>query len=91
MTTEDKVKQIIADLLMVDLEAVTPGANLRDDLGVDSLDMVELTMLVEEEFDLELTMLVEEEFDLEIPDEDVRNIKTVKDFVKYVKSKVKNS
>jgi acyl carrier protein len=62
---------------MVDETEVTLGASLRDDLGADSLDCVELVMLVEEEFDIE------------IADEDAENWKTVQDVVSYVESRVK--
>lgn len=74
---EGKVKGIIARQLCVDEDEVTPGANLVDDLGADSLDMIELCMQVEEDFDLEL------------PDEDFENVKTVKDILDYVTAKVK--
>ena len=78
MTTEEKVKQIIADQLMVDVEEVTPGASFQEDLGADSLDVVELVMQFEEEFDLE------------IRDEDAEKCKTVKDVLDYLATKVKS-
>lgn len=68
----DKVKDIIVDQLDVDAEKVTSGANIQDDLGADSLDVVDLVMSLEEEFDVE------------IPDEAVDSIKTVGDIVKYI-------
>ena len=68
----DKVKELIVDQLDVDEDKVTPGANIQDDLGADSLDVVDLVMSLEEEFDIE------------IPDEAVENIKTVGDIVKYI-------
>ncbi|MCI5904841.1 MAG: acyl carrier protein [Oscillospiraceae bacterium] len=68
----DKVKELIVDQLDVDEDKVTPGANIQDDLGADSLDVVDLVMSLEEEFDIE------------IPDEAVENIKTVGDVVKYI-------
>ena len=68
----DKVKEIIVDQLDVDADKVTNGANIQDDLGADSLDVVDLVMSLEEEFDIE------------IPDEAVENIKTVGDIVKYI-------
>jgi acyl carrier protein len=77
MTTEDKVKRIIATQFIVDDDEVTPGANLKDDLGADSLDVIELVMQVEEEFDIE------------IPDEDAENVRTVKDILDYVTARVK--
>jgi acyl carrier protein len=77
MTTEDKVKEIIARQLCIDEDEVTPGADLRDDLGADSLDVIELVMQVEESFDFE------------IPDEDAENVRTVKDILDYVTARVK--
>ncbi|MBY0371083.1 acyl carrier protein [bacterium] len=76
MTVEEKVKNIIVEQLGVDNETVTPEASFIDDLGADSLDIVELVMTMEEEFDLE------------IPDEDAEKIKTVNDVVNYIKAKV---
>ena len=68
----DKVKELIIDQLDVDEDSVTAGASIQDDLGADSLDVVDLVMSLEEEFDIE------------IPDEAVENIKTVGDIVKYI-------
>ncbi|HHU93037.1 MAG TPA: acyl carrier protein [Halanaerobiaceae bacterium] len=68
----DKVVEIIVEELGVDPEEVTPEASFIDDLGADSLDVVELVMAFEEEFDLE------------IPDEDAENIKTVQNAVDYI-------
>lgn len=68
----DKVKSIIVDQLDVDEDKVTLNANIQDDLGADSLDIVDLVMSFEDEFDLE------------IPDDEVENIKTVGDVVKYI-------
>jgi len=76
MSIEEKVKNIIVEQLGVDVESVTPEASFIDDLGADSLDIVELVMTMEEEFDLE------------IPDEDAEKIKTVSDVSNYIKSKV---
>jgi acyl carrier protein len=76
MSVEEKVKNIIVEQLGVDMESVTAEASFIDDLGADSLDIVELVMTMEEEFDLE------------IPDEDAEKIKTVNDVVNYIKSKV---
>jgi len=73
--TFEKVKTIIVDQLDVDEEKVTLSANIQDDLGADSLDIVDLVMSFEDEFDLE------------IPDDQVENIKTVDDVVKYIESK----
>jgi acyl carrier protein len=77
VTTEEKVKRIIADQLMVNEEDVTPKAHLADDLGADSLDLIELVMAVEEEFYIEIS------------DEDAENVRTVKDILDYVAAKVK--
>ena len=66
----DKVKELIAEQL--DVDAVPVTSNIQDDLGADSLDVVDLVMSLEEEFDME------------IPDEAVANIKTVGDIVKYI-------
>lgn len=72
MAIFDKVKGIIVEQLGVEEEEVVMGASFIDDLGADSLDIVELVMALEEEFDLE------------IPDEDAEKIKTVADAVKYI-------
>lgn len=71
----DKVKGIIVEQLGVDEEEVAEGASFVDDLGADSLDIVELIMALEEEFNLE------------IPDEDAERISTVRDAVEYIKEK----
>ncbi len=71
----DKIKSIIVEQLDADEAEVTMEANIQDDLGADSLDVVDLVMSIEENFDIE------------IPDEDVENIKTVGDIVKYIESK----
>lgn len=76
MSVEEKVKNIIVEQLGVDMESVTPEATFIDDLGADSLDIVELVMTMEEEFDLE------------IPDEDAEKIRSVSDVVSYIKTKV---
>ncbi|MCI5751282.1 MAG: acyl carrier protein [Oscillospiraceae bacterium] len=68
----DKVKELIVEQLDVDGEKVVSDAVITDDLGADSLDVVDLVMSLEEEFDIE------------IPDEAVENIKTVGDIVKYI-------
>lgn len=70
----DRIKQIIADQLGVDEDEVVPEASFIDDLGADSLDIVELIMAFEEEFDIE------------IPDEDAEKIKTVQDTLDYIKN-----
>jgi acyl carrier protein len=74
MSVEDKVRKIIAEKLGVDMEEVVPEASFVDDLGADSLDLVELIMSMEEEFDTD------------IPDEDAEKIQTVQDAYNYVKA-----
>ncbi|HTV54735.1 MAG TPA: acyl carrier protein [Terriglobia bacterium] len=76
---EEKVKQLIVEQLGVDEAEVTPAAHFIDDLGADSLDIVELVMTFEESFEIE------------IPDEDAEKIQTVKDAVDYIQSHVKSS
>lgn len=69
----EKVKEITVDQLGADEDAVTLDASFIDDLEADSLDIVELMMALEEEFDIE------------IPDEDAEKISTVNDAVEYIK------
>jgi acyl carrier protein len=69
---EAKVKSIIADQLGVSEEEIKPTSSFIEDLGADSLDIVELVMSMEEEFEVE------------IPDEEAENIKTVADAVNYI-------
>jgi len=69
---EDKVKEIIAKELEVDVKQLAPEAKFIEDLGADSLDIVELVMALEEEFGLD------------IPDEDADKLKTVGDAMKYL-------
>jgi acyl carrier protein len=70
---EQKVAEIIAEQLGVEVSEVTPEASFVDDLGADSLDTVELVMALEEEFGIE------------IPDEDAEKISSVKDAISYIK------
>lgn len=77
MTTFDRVKKVVVDQLDVNPEEVTQEASFVDDLGADSLDVVELVMGLEEEFDLE------------IPDEDAEKITTVGAAVSYIDEKSK--
>ena len=70
----DKVKEIVVEQLGVDEDAVTMSASFVDDLGADSLDIVELIMAFEEAFDIE------------IQDADAEKISTVGDAVEYIKS-----
>lgn len=70
----EKVKSIVADKLSVDEENITMESAFVEDLGADSLDIVELIMSLEDEFELE------------IPDEEAEGIITVGDVVEYIKS-----
>ena len=74
MSVEDKVKKIIAEKLSVDLDEVVLEAAFVDDLGADSLDLVELIMSMEEEFDIDIS------------DEDAEQLVTVKDAIEYTRS-----
>lgn len=68
----EKVRGIICDQLELEEDAVTLESNLLEDLGADSLDLVDLVMSLEDEFGLE------------VPDEEFDNIKTVSDVVKFI-------
>ena len=68
----EKLKSLIAEQLSVDEDEVTTEANIQDDLGADSLDVVDLITTIEDEFDIS------------IPDEAVEEIKTVGDIVNYI-------
>lgn len=70
----EKLKSIVKDQLGVDEESITMEATFVDDLSADSLDIVELIMSIEEEFDME------------IPDSDAEKIVTVSDVVEYIKN-----
>ena len=72
----DKVKEIVAEELTADEGIVTPQARFVEDLGADSLDVVELVMRFEEEFEIE------------IPDDDAEKIATVGDAVSYIEKKI---
>ncbi|MEE8415306.1 MAG: acyl carrier protein [Desulfobacterales bacterium] len=72
MSLEDKIKKIIAEKLGADLDEIIPKASFVDDLGADSLDLVELIMSMEEEFDIEIS------------DEDAEKLLTVNDALEYV-------
>lgn len=71
-TNQERLIEIIAQQLGVDVDNVTPDASFMEDLGADSLDTVELVMALEEEFDLE------------IPDSDAEKIQTVQDALNYL-------
>ena len=71
----DKVKELISEQLGVKADDITEASNIQDDLGADSLDIVDLVMALEDEFDVE------------IPEDQVENIKTVGDIVKFIEDK----
>lgn len=75
MTIEEKVRKLIAEKLEVDITEVVPKAALVDDLGADSLALVELIMTMEEEFDIE------------VPDDDAERLVTVENAITYIKEK----
>ena len=77
MSVEKRVKEIVAEQLGKDEAEVKSESSFIDDLGADSLDIVELVMAMEDEFGIE------------IPDEDAEKIKTVKDVVDYIKGHAK--
>ena len=76
---EDRVRTIIAEQLDQDGSDIVPEASFIDDLGADSLDLVELVMHMEEEFDVE------------IPDEEAENIRTVQDAINYIQQHLKSA
>ena len=78
-TIEEKVKDIIVEQLGVNPEQVTPQASFIEDLGADSLDIVELVMAFEEEFSVE------------VPDEDAEKLQTVGDVINYIKERAKSA
>ena len=71
----ERMKEIIAEQLNVNVEELKPETNFKEDLGVDSLDL------------FELVMASEEEFDTEIPSEDLEKIATINDIAEYLKAK----
>lgn len=68
----EKVKAILSEQFDVEEDSITPDTNIADDLGADSLDVVDLLMSIEDEFEIE------------IPDEEVENLKTVGELVRYI-------
>jgi acyl carrier protein len=76
MAVEQRVTEIIVEQLGVSRDEVVPEASFIDDLGADSLDIVELVMAMEEEFDVE------------IPDDDAEKIQTIGDAISYLKEKM---
>jgi acyl carrier protein len=77
MSTFERVKKVVVEQLEVDEKEVTPAASFVDDLGADSLDVVELVMGLEEEFDIE------------IPDESAEKITNVQQAIDYIEEKTK--
>jgi len=75
MAVIDELKELVAKKLSVDITQVTPSARFQDDLGADSLDLVELVMELEEHFNIEIS------------DEESQNFKTVADVAAYIDSK----
>ncbi len=70
----EKVKAILAEQFDVEEEKITADTSIINDLGADSLDVVDLLMSIEDEFEVE------------VPDEEIENIKTVEDLVKYIEN-----
>jgi acyl carrier protein len=75
METIDKVKSILSERLDVGTDEIHDGTSIQDDLGADSLDIVDIIMDVEEQFDIT------------VPEEDIPGLKTVEDIVKYIDKK----
>ena len=78
MAVEDKIKDLIVEHLGVSMDEVVPEASFIDDLGADSLDIVELVMAIEEEFGLEIS------------DDDAEKIQTIGDAINYVDERQKD-
>ena len=72
----EKIKVILAEQFDVEEDTIKPETDLQDDLGADSLDVVDLLMSIEDEFEIE------------IPDEEIENIRTVSDLVSYIESNI---
>ena len=79
MAVEDRIKELIVEQLAVAEEEVVPESSFLDDLGADSLDLVELVMAIEEEFGIE------------IPDDDVEKMQTIQDAISYVEERAAKS
>lgn len=71
----EKMKELIADQLSVDADSITEESSFKDDLGADSLDL------------FELVMALEDEYSVEIPADDLQQLATVGDVIKYLKDK----
>ncbi len=72
----EKIKEMLADQLDANIDDMTMETKIGEDLGADSLDVVELLMAIEEEFSVE------------IPDEDIESLKTIGDVVEYIQNKI---
>ena len=70
----EKMKKILSEQLDVDVDRITPETDIADDLGADSLDVVEVLMSIEDEFKVE------------IPDEEIENIKTIGELASYIEN-----
>ncbi|HEY8429930.1 MAG TPA: acyl carrier protein [Sandaracinaceae bacterium] len=79
METADKVKEIISQQLDVDVGQIKPESQFIEDLGADSLAIVELVLAFEEQFEIE------------IPDEDTEKIRTVGDAIRYIESRISSN
>ena len=73
----EKLKAILGEQFDVEEDTITPDTSIADDLGADSLDVVDLLMSIEDEFEIE------------VPDEEIENIKTVDQLVKYIEANMK--
>ena len=76
MLVRDRVIQLIIEHLDIEPEKVVPEAHFIDDLGISSMDL------------WELVLIMEDEFDLEVPDEDLEKIQTIKDAIEYIEARV---
>ena len=76
MSVEDKIKKVVAEKLKVEVGDVVPDAHFVNDLGADSLDLVELIMSMEEVFDIEIS------------DDEAEKLVRVKDAVKYIEARM---
>lgn len=72
----EKMKEILAEQLDADINEITPETDIADDLGADSLDVVEMLMTIEDEFEIE------------IPDEKIESLKTVGQVVEYIQEQI---
>ncbi len=70
----EKIKKILSEQFSVEESSITPNTDIAEDLGADSLDVVDILMSIEDEFEIE------------VPDEEVSNIRTVGELVSYIKA-----